>query len=494
MKHLALLVGVVLVALRVAAAADLEPFGDEAFYWQCARRPDVHYADHPFMTAMLVRAGTAVLGDGPLGIRAPFLLLGMALPFVVAALARALSGPRDAFWAGWLVLLLPGIAAAGTLATPDGPFLVLVALGLVCLERATRTDRRRWWLASGLVTALGLATHYRFALFPLAALLYLLSTSRGRSRWRRGGPWLAALAALPGLLPAALYNLRLDFEPLRYQLAARHGSPRGLSNLLDYFEEQALAAVTPVLYVALLATLVIAIRRARRGDDRVGLAAAFGAVWIGIFMVASPWSDSDNASAHWPLAGYLPLLAIVPGVLRSAWRAGGAARAIAGLAPATAILMVGLLYLGLATSALGMNVRGAFVGWDELAARVEPLLPDEPRPLVAADNYMTAAALELRLHDRADVYVLDHPKNDEHGRGVQYPLWGRDEAALREHYGRPALLVVETSAVVSAVREEVLQRIFSLFERPRWRCELVAEIESDGDIERHFALYTCTIR
>jgi hypothetical protein len=64
---------VALVAARVVVASSLDLFSDEAFYWLCAQRPALAYADHPFMTAMLVRLGTALLGDTVLGARLAFL-------------------------------------------------------------------------------------------------------------------------------------------------------------------------------------------------------------------------------------------------------------------------------------------------------------------------------------------------------------------------------------------------------------------------------------
>ena len=89
-----------LTAARCLVAARLDLFGDEAFYWQCGQRPAIAYADHPPITAMLVRLGSELLGDRPLGVRFFFLLAGAALPFAVFHLARPLVGRRDAWWAG----------------------------------------------------------------------------------------------------------------------------------------------------------------------------------------------------------------------------------------------------------------------------------------------------------------------------------------------------------------------------------------------------------
>ena len=57
MKRAIVFAFLVLTAAKVVVAANLDLFGDEAFYWQSSQRPALSYADSPFMTAMLVRAG-----------------------------------------------------------------------------------------------------------------------------------------------------------------------------------------------------------------------------------------------------------------------------------------------------------------------------------------------------------------------------------------------------------------------------------------------------
>ena len=52
----------VVVALKLAIAAFLPPFVDEAFYWQEGRHLALAYSDLPGLTAWLARLGTTVLG------------------------------------------------------------------------------------------------------------------------------------------------------------------------------------------------------------------------------------------------------------------------------------------------------------------------------------------------------------------------------------------------------------------------------------------------
>ena len=68
--RLALILIIVLLALRAVFAALLPLSADEAYYWLWSQHPAWGYFDHPPMIAWLIRAGTLVLGDTPLGVRA----------------------------------------------------------------------------------------------------------------------------------------------------------------------------------------------------------------------------------------------------------------------------------------------------------------------------------------------------------------------------------------------------------------------------------------
>ena len=76
-----------LLAIKLAIAATLAPFGDEAFYWQESRHLAWGYSDLPPLTAWLIRLGETFAGHSLLGMRWPFLPLGAALPWVVVRFA-----------------------------------------------------------------------------------------------------------------------------------------------------------------------------------------------------------------------------------------------------------------------------------------------------------------------------------------------------------------------------------------------------------------------
>src|SRR5688500_3989228 len=78
----------VMILLKMALAAELSLFGDEAFYWQESRALAWGYSDVPPLTPWLIRLGTAYLGHSELGVRLPFLVLGTLVPMLVIAWAR----------------------------------------------------------------------------------------------------------------------------------------------------------------------------------------------------------------------------------------------------------------------------------------------------------------------------------------------------------------------------------------------------------------------
>ncbi len=442
-----------LLGLRTLAAARLQLFGDEAFYWMCAQHPAPAYADHPFVTAMSVRLGTMLLGDTPLGVRVLFLAYGALLPWAVFALARPIVGSRDAWLAAGASLVLPILASAGAVAVPDAPLMLFAVTTALLLERATRTGMLRYWLAAGCCAGLGLSTHYRFLLIVGGAGAYLTLTQVGRRSLRTPGPWLAGLLTVAGLVPLLLFNLALDWQPFLYQAGGRHGEANGLSTWLYHLAEQALVS-TPLLYVALIVALWQAVAAGRAGDHRRALLASFALVPLGTYWVLAPFTDSGHDHIHWPAVGYLPLLPLLPGVLLG-WAARGRAwRIAAWAAPALGVAVTLVAFIDLGTGVAGLRfLHGPFDGWTELnvATRSKLLVGHgagatvQTPALLLADNYIAASELQFLLGSEAEVYVAAHPKNDQHGRALQFRIWERDEGAFRARGGEPALLVEEVS-------------------------------------------------
>lgn len=436
---------VVLAVLKLVIACTLSPFGDEAFYWQESRHLAWGYSDLPPLTAWLIRFGEGVAGHGLFGMRWPFLLLGGTLPWLVRSFAQRAFDARAGWQAGLLCMALPLAGSLGVLALPDVPLTVATMLALLALLRAMDDHRVRDWLLLGAALAVCWLTHYRAAMPMLVGLLLFAFTTRGRAQWHRRGLWLALAIAASGLIPLMISNWQQHGAGLAFQLVERNPW-RFHADALAQPLEQAVAC-TPLLYGLLLWAAWRSWRRRREGGPWDVIAVtAMG--FIGLYFVLGLFADDLRFRAHWPLPGYLPLLAALPVLMRRVPR-GGRWLMLGGSVLAGLGLLLGLAYLALAASVAGTTrLAGSqmfptnFTGWRESAAATHEQLVREPAVLVA-DNFMLAAELDFQLGGARTVYSLDSPLNVKHGRAAQLATWGRDEAGLRAaHAGEPMLLVV----------------------------------------------------
>jgi len=472
MKKAIILLYIILITAKFLLAAHLNLFGDEAFYWQCAQHPSFSYIDHPPLTALLVLAGTQLLGNTSLGVRFLFLLCGALFPIALFFLARPVTGDKNAWLAAGFSLVFPGTAYLGLVAIPDVPMLLISVLAAACFERAIREGATKSWVMAGIFGAMGFLTHYRFVLIPAAAFCYLILTSRGRSHLRGKGPWLTGLLLLSGLIPILLFNLQMNFEPVHYYLAGRHAVSFDVENLGLFILKQILMT-TPFFFIALMGTLVVLLKKAKNKDDPAILFLIFAAVPLIVFFSASPFEDSGLATVHWPVPGYVFLLPFLPVVLINfvAVRPTILRKTFAALVPGLSGLAMIVAALVLGFGWLHMEIlERPFSSWSNVAEKLEKdILPGISNKnshvlITAADTYVLGANLEFLMHDKLDMYILDHPRNIQHGRAHQYRIWNRDEEALRKNVGRDVLVLVEETALQSIERWEFQQGLCALFE------------------------------
>jgi 4-amino-4-deoxy-L-arabinose transferase-like glycosyltransferase len=464
----------ILLIVKVALAAALAPFGDEAWYWQESRALDWSFSDLPVATAALIRLGESVLGHGTFGMRAPFLLIGALLPLVLVRTAARLFGTRAGWQTGLLASGLPLLATLGLFALPDAPLTLCAALAFDALERAVTDGRRRDWIVLGLALAGAWLSHYRAAMLLLAGLAFLLFSARGRACASRSGLWLAVAISIGGLLPLLAFNAQHDWVALGFQLVERNPWSFHADGLLQPIEQAIVC--TPLFYAFLWWALWACARRAAAAPWDL-LATAAAVPIVGYFVLGC-FADDTRLRLHWPLPGYLPLLVALPALLHEASRTLPAWRAFVGTT--MALLCAGTLatfgYFVLAAVPGGAAALAGvkafpehWVGWNEVAARTRELLeqPAQRDAILVADNFMLAAELDFALGATRPVYTLDHPINAKHGRVPQLRLWQRDETALRAAGARPLLLVVEPTARRERERAAWLAQVCARTAAPR---------------------------
>jgi hypothetical protein len=302
-----------------------------------------------------------------------------------------------------------------------------------------------------------------------------------RSYWRQPGIWIAAFILLIGLYPMLAFNLSNQLSGIDYHLLERHPWEFQAEGLLHVFKQAAL--VTPLLYVALAATLIHLLRAARAGDHRRGLFGTLALANLGIYMLLAPWSDNTRTSIHWPLSGYLPLLVFLPETLR---RLHASCSGKYGAPAANRLLKttLGMGFAGSLVALLGMGTQSVqdqlrpflgegvlsnkMAGWRPFTAYTSQLLQAEhfgPEDVLVTDNYYTGAQLELALGRNRAVYNIDEDKAIRDGRAVQYEIWQKNASGLQSIAGRNALFITEDSTLTVPDKLAVLERACDQFQR-----------------------------
>jgi 4-amino-4-deoxy-L-arabinose transferase-like glycosyltransferase len=434
-----------LLAVKLAVAARLPLFVDEAFYWQEGRHLAWAYSDLPGLTAWLARLGDLLVPGSVLGLRLPFIAIAAAIPWLVARMAVREFGARQGWQAGILALLLPLAGTLGLLALPDVPLLLASVL---CLDAGLRLLRRVDRVATGEL-ALGLVigglSHYRFAAVIAVGLLALLLLREGRTALRAPATWLAVLAGALAWLPLLAWNLQHGDAGLRFQLVDRHPWSFSGEGLRLGLMQSMLA--TPLLLVAMVAAAWHGWRDTR---PAARLLAATGAMIVVGFLALGFFADRERVSFHWPLPGYIALLPLLPPLLagwRRGWRIAAWALAALGLAGVLAYYVVAAVPAWRAQTAARNFHPTNFAGWRELAEAVDRRMGAMPAGTrLLAGNFKIGAELGFARGD-ARIPVLDHPLNARHGRAPQLALWGLAHADRRTLGGGPLLLVVGANDV-----------------------------------------------
>ncbi len=173
--------------------------------WLCAKRLDAAFFDAPAGTAALVRATTAALGDGALGLRVAFPLLAALASMAIFWLGRMLFGPAAGLWAAAALNALPVFNSAAVHADPALPALAFSLLAAGAFFRALERGPA-WWLASGACLAIAENFAYVAPLLWLGFAAVCVLSPRHRAEWRKPGLHLALVLILAGLAPALAWN------------------------------------------------------------------------------------------------------------------------------------------------------------------------------------------------------------------------------------------------------------------------------------------------
>ena len=435
----------VLSLAKMALAMRLPLMVDEAFYAWESRHLAWAYSDLPGLTAWLIGLGRWFGGESLLAVRAVFLVLGAAIPWLAVGIARRWFGAKAGWIAGGLVLLIPLSGLLGLLALPDVP---LVFASLLCVEALARLRERV--SASGVLLlsvalVLGAFCHYRFAVVVLAGFVGVLCDARCRRLLAHPAFWLAIAIGALAWLPLLQWNLAHAGAGVQFQVVDRN--PWAFDAIGAAWLPIQAIVLTPLIFWW-LALAFVRLPALRRGspDAPWGLLLGITSVSVAGYFALGFFVDHERVSFHWPLGGWLVLAIAAAGQgvpTRRSWR-------LVGLG--LGLLSTGLVIVWLVCAAVpSLRLASAttrfypenFAGTDTVMAAAQRAL--RPGERIVFDNFEIASQW-VRLRGDADVRVLDHRLNHKHGRAAQLAQWNANWVADDAAEPRPLLLVIEDSA------------------------------------------------
>jgi 4-amino-4-deoxy-L-arabinose transferase-like glycosyltransferase len=415
----AFIVIAVLLAWRIVMAAILPLSADEAYYLLWSRHLQAGYFDHPPAIAFLIRAGTALLGTTPLGVRLlglPLSLLATWFVWRTAAMllkdesaspareahggarssacdAKGGGGEEKAAWAAVLFNLTLMANVELLAATPDLPSIVTVAAFLWALAKVRTRGEGHWWLAVGAAAGLSLLSKYSMLFVGLGTAVWLLADKRGRAWLKTPWPWAGALLALAVFAPNLLWQARHDWMTFAFQFGRIDRGALTGRYLVEFAGAQ-LGLATPLILVL----AAMGWWRARRpGGDCFALFVIVGVTLLYFLQHAL----HDRVQGNWPCFLY-PALAVLAADARAPRWLSWSAAPVAG-----AMLLALYLQAALGIVPLKHDPVARLLARDFPAA-AQSVADSVPDGAVLTTDYETTALLRY-YQPRLPVIQLNEP-------------------------------------------------------------------------------------
>jgi 4-amino-4-deoxy-L-arabinose transferase-like glycosyltransferase len=463
----ALLCIAALMGLRAMVAAHAPLAFDEAYYWLWSKSLAAGYLDHPPLIAYVIRAGTTILGDTPLGVRAGPLVLLIGATWAVwrsgALLLRSEGGGATAavFFNVTLMSSTVGLAA-----TPDSPALAAAAFFVFALAKVAETERPAWWLAAGAAAGVALLSKYTAPFLGAGALLWLCVSPRERRWLRSPWPYLGGALALALFAPVIVWNAAHGWISFAWQFGrvVRHGF--SLRYLGDFLVGQAGLATPFILVLGLAGVIGIVATEAKRRAP-ILLVAALLAPATAYFL----WhSLHSRVQGNWPSFLYpaFCIAAAWPG--QTGGLAGRVVRFLRAAAVPTAVLVTLVVYvhtfwpLVALAGSLDPVARILAVGYHPIVEEIEALRRQTGAKGLVTTNYAQTGWLAF--------YMPSHPRVVEL---TERDRWHQEPPPSPELMAGPVLYVTESWRDLKETVNTRFARITLLARIPRLRGEVVVE-------------------
>lgn len=441
-KHLFLsLIIVAGLRLLFLAASDFDLLGDESYYWDWSRHPDICYYSKPPMVAWLIGLVTFLFGDSAFVVRLPAVILGSIFLYYFHATTQFYYGSRNAALALLLILATPINLLANFLMTIDPPLYCFWIISLFYLSRAIFASDQSAWLKAGLASAAALMSKQVALLLPGLALVFILLSPGYRHLIYRFFTQYSVPVILAGGL-IVFWNSQhawIMFGHSQEHFVEHTGETwlKHLQHARDFWFYQLLLMTPPVFVLVLVTAIAMLFGFKQLNAEQRFLWLTGPSLLLGILVA----SFMRKMQGNWPMPFYFTALILLVG----RWSFDDWPRVwkwILGLG-FSLVLITSFLPLLIGVSGLKgsqWDPTHRFKSWQPIAEQVDVI-----RQTVQTDlpNTFVVTVGHRNLASQLAFYLHDHPavfRYEPSGQVLsQYEVWG----GPTQRIGQSAFLIGE---------------------------------------------------
>ncbi|WP_459556284.1 ArnT family glycosyltransferase [Lacunimicrobium album] len=472
--------------------APLDLIADEAYYWDWSRRIDYCYYSKPPMIAWINYLSTGLLGSHEVVVRLPAVILGTVSLYLVYLLGSKLFSRKVGFWSTAIMAMTPGNCVLSLVMTIDSPLLFFwgVALYSYWMSLHAPSHRNVWWFVKVLAIGLGLLSKQTMIAFLPMSMLYLILTPQDNKEMRRPRFILGNIASLCFILPMVYWNSQHGWVTAQHTASHFSNRATNMTERITYgfeFIAGQMGVVTPILWLLIIATFAICIRKAMDLSKEEKFLISFS---IPGFLVVTYLSFRQRMEPNWPAVFYPTAIMLATSL---AFRYGDVfskltfPNRVRPYLIGTAASFCLATYLVPALSPVMANVNPSWDltsrlrGWSQLADRFESELAihgiSPETPIIGQSGRSIVSEMAFYMHHQPKIVLWSESDIIE----TQYDLW-RDEE-FKAH--KQAIIITEKSRPVS-------EKLSSHFTTTRQLTEIIVPISSTKSRTYTMYLAECT--
>ena len=184
---------------------------DEAQYWLWSQNLDWGYFSKPPMVAWLIALANQFSDNATLSMKLVSLFFYPLITLIVYGITKEIFQDKTAFFAGMVFLTMPAVSLSSIIISTDVPLFLFWSLTLYLFILSLKTNKTRYWMATGFFAGLGLLSKHNMILFLPSVFVYLLWSRENRKVLMNPKLYFSMLIAFLIFLPNLFWIVQNDF-------------------------------------------------------------------------------------------------------------------------------------------------------------------------------------------------------------------------------------------------------------------------------------------